>query len=363
MTARILPVLLLLLLVLAGFPARAQTGWGLGVVNGEFYFTDLTRGRVVKLDPVGGVQALIEDVHCHNLAPGYDGRIYGEAVGANRGGMGEEMGIWSLTTSGERSWLMAPTAPPIEGFWIARDALGNSYAWQGELGRVSRIVKRTPAGEVIVLGGAAWGQDDGRGDAARFGQVGGLAVTRDGIVYLADSGHLRRLDSDGVVQTLARDLISPKTGGVPGRAYLFNHSVGLAVSEDGVVYLADHYNRRVVRWDHARGAAVIWEYAESWLSRLTGGGIAWYPGGVAVAGPDAYVLEVLQVPGLLADLVGSPQIRRISPDGSSTLAASVTSAPLRLGVAAIVVLLVFGLLTWWRRRRRFDPSGHPAHSG
>jgi hypothetical protein len=349
-TARILRAALLLLLALGGLPARAQTGWGLGLVNAEFYFTDLTRGRVVKLDRTGRVHALIEDVHCHNLAPGYDGLIYGEAVGANSGGMGDEMGIWCLTTSGERSWLMPPTAPPIEGFWIARDALGNSYAWQGELGRVSRIVKRTPIGEVIVLAGAAWGQADGRGDAAQFGEVGGLAVTRDGSVYVADSGHLRRLDPDGVVQTLARDLISPKTGGVPGRAYLFNHSVGLAASEDGVVYLADHYNRRVVRWDHARGATVIWD-AENWLSRLTGGGIAWYPGGVAFAGPDAYVLEVLQVPGLLADLVGSPQIRRISPDGSSTLVASVTSAPLRLGVAALVVLLVFGPLAWWRRSR------------
>lgn len=352
MLTRILRVAVLLLLAqaLSPVPAHAQSGWGLGVVNGEFYFTDLTRGRVVKLASTGRVHSLIEDVHCHNLAPGYDGRVYGEAVGANQGGMGEEMAIWRLTPSGERSWLMPPTAPPTEGVWIARDELGNTYAWQGELGRVSRIVKRTPAGEVIALAGAAWGQADGRGDAAQFGQVGGLAVTRDGVVYLADSGHLRRLAPDGVVHTLARDLLSPKTGGVPGHAYLFNHSVGLAVSADGVVYLADHYNRRVVRWDQARGTAVIWESAEAWLSRLTGGGIAWYPGGVATEDSGVYVLEVLQVPGLLADLVGSPRIRRIAPDGSSELVTAVASAPLRLGLAAATVALILGVVALRRRR-------------
>ena len=258
--------------------ARAQAGWGLGVVNGEFYFTDLTRGRVVKLDPAGRVRVLIEDVHCHNLAPGYDGRIYGEAVGANRGGAGDVVAVWSLTASGERTWAMPPTARPPEGVWIARDAEGNAYAWQGEEGRTSRIVKRSPAG---------------------------------GVVYVADSGHLRRIGPDGAVETLARDAVSLRTGGLPGRADLFNHSMGVAVGDDETVYVADHYNLRVVRWDRSRGAVVIWSGAD-WLSRLTDGGLGWYPGGVAADGADVYVLEVFHAPGLVADLVGSPRIRRYS---------------------------------------------------
>jgi len=258
--------------------ARAQAGWGLGVVNGEFYFTDLTRGRVVKLDPAGRVRVLIEDVHCHNLAPGYDGRIYGEAVGANRGGAGDVVAVWSLTASGERTWAMPPTARPPEGVWIARDAEGNAYAWQGEEGRTSRIMKRTPAG---------------------------------GAVYVADSGHLRRIGPDGAVETLARDAVSLRTGGLPGRADLFNHSMGVAVGDDETVYVADHYNLRVVRWGRGRGAVVIWSGAD-WLSRLTDGGLGWYPGGVAADGADVYVLEVFHAPGLVADLVGSPRIRRYS---------------------------------------------------
>lgn len=321
------------------------------MVNGEFYFTDLTRGRVVKLDPAGRVRVLIEDVHCHNLAPGYDGHIYGEAVGTNRGGAGDVVAVWSLTASGERTWAMPPTAQPAEGVWIARDAEGNAYAWQGEEGRTSRIVKRSPAGEVAVLAGGAWGPADGHGAEAQFGFVGGLAVTRGGVVYVADSSHLRRIGPDGAVDTLARDAVSLRTGGLPGRADLFNHSMGVAVGDDETVYVADHYNLRVVRWNHGRGPVVIWSGAD-WLSRLTDGGLGWYPGGVAADGADVYVLEVLHAPELVADLVGSPRIRRYSPGGSSTVVAVVASAPLRLGVAAVLAAAIVGLILLLRRRYR-----------
>lgn len=349
-------LLLALAIIASASSAAAQTGWGFAVVDGDFYFTDLTRGRVVELDRVGRLRVLLEDVHCHNLAPGYDGRIYGEAVGTNRGGVGGIVAVWSLTPSGERAWMMPPTAAPVEGVWIARDAADNSYAWQGEEGRASRIVKRTPAGAVIALAGDGWGQADGRGTAAQFGRVGGLAVTPGGVVYVADSGHLRRIDLDGTVLTLARDAVSPKTGGLPGRADLFNHSLGVAVGSDETVYVVDHYNQRVVRWDRARGAVVIWN-GENWLSRLTGGGIGWYPGGIAAAGEDVYVLEVLQVPAFAADLVGSPRIRRIAPDGSSTLIASVASAPLRAGMVMFAAAVVFGVLMWRRRRRSYKRIG------
>ncbi|MGH9779054.1 MAG: hypothetical protein ACRD5I_11645 [Candidatus Acidiferrales bacterium] len=341
--------LLALAMAASAGSARAQAGWGLGAVNGEVYFTDLTRGRVVKLDPAGRLHVLIEDIHCHNLAPGYDGRIYGEAVGANRGGAGDAVAVWSLTASGERTWAMPPTAQPGAGVWIARDAEGNAYAWQGEEGRTSRIVKRSPAGGVTVLAGGAWGHADGRSAEAQFGFVGGLAVTRAGVVYVADSGHLRRIGADGAVETLARDAVSLRTGGLPGRADLFNHSMGVAVSDDETVYVADHYNLRVVRWDRGRGAAVIWSGAD-WLSQLTDGGIGWYPGGVAADGADVYLLEVLRVPGLVADVVGSPRIRRYSPDGSSLVVAVVASTPLRLGVAAAFAAAIVGLVLLLRRR-------------
>ena len=339
-----------LLLVAFGSSVHAQNGWGLAVVNGEFHFTDLTRGRVVKIDRSGRVNVFFEDIHCHNLAPGYDGRIYGEAVGTGSGGVGGVVGVWSLTANGEKGWVMPPTGQPLSGVWISRDEIGNSYGWDGEPDITSRIVRRGPSGEISILGGGEWGQADGVGASARFAYIGGLATTRGGVVYVTDSGHLRRVQPDGTVDTVVQNIVSERTGGLPGEASLFNHSVGVAVSENETVYIADHYNLRVMRWDRNNGASIAWNGAD-WLSRLTDNGIGWYPGGVAVDGTDLYVLEVLIAPPFLADLVGSPRIRRILPDGSSTSVASVASTPMRVGAAGIGVLLVLGLALLGRRLR------------
>ena len=339
-----------LLTVAFGSSVRAQNGWGLGIVDGEFHFTDLTRGRVVKIDRSGRLNVLFENIHCHNLAPGYDGRIYGESVGSNSGGDGGVVGVWSLTADGEKGWVMPPTGQSLSGVWIARDEIGNSYAWEGELDITSRIVRRGPSGEISILGGSEWGQADGVGASARFGNIGGLASTRDGVVYVTDSGHLRRVQHDGTVDTVAQNIVSERTGGLPGQASLFNHSVGVAVSGDETVYIADHYNLRVMRWDRNNGASIVWNGAD-WLSRLTSNGIGWYPGGVAVDGADLYVLEVLIAPPLVADLVGSPRIRKILPDGSSTSVASVASTPMRAGAGGVGVLLILGVALLVRRLR------------
>ena len=339
-----------LVMVACGTSVRAQNGWGLGIVNGEFHFTDLTRGRVVKIDRSGRLNVFFEDIHCHNLAPGYDGRIYGEAVGTNSGGDGGVVGVWSLTAEGEKGWVMSPTGQTLSGVWISRDEIGNSYGWEGELNITSRIVQRGPSGEISILGGGEWGQADGVGTSARFAYIGGLATTRGGAIYVTDSGHLRRVQPDGTVQTVVQNIVSERTGGLPGQASLFNHSVGVAVSENETVYIADHYNLRVMRWDRNSGASIAWNGAD-WLSSLTDNGIGWYPGGVAVDGTDVYVLEVLIAPPLVADLVGSPRIRKILPDGSSTFVASVASTPMRLGAAGVGVLLILGLALLGRRLR------------
>ncbi|HUP46166.1 MAG TPA: hypothetical protein VM779_11710 [Thermoanaerobaculia bacterium] len=72
------------LLLLGGTTSSAQTGWGIGKVNDDLYFSDLDRGRILKLSSGGSLDVLLEDVHCHNLAPGYDSHVYGEAVGRCR---------------------------------------------------------------------------------------------------------------------------------------------------------------------------------------------------------------------------------------------------------------------------------------
>lgn len=332
-------------------PATAQTGWGLALVGRDLYFPTLERGQVVRLRD-GSMEVLIDDIHCHSVAPGYDGAVYAESVGTGAGGTGDVVALWRLGPGQRREHHMPPVSRPLPGEWVARDGAGASYSWHGEGERRSRIYKRTATGEVSVLAGDRWGLRDGVGGDAQFGAVGGIAATADGVLFVTDGGHLRRIAPDGTVSTVARDIVSLRTGGLPGDFGLFNRSVGLAVDGNERVFIVDAYNLRVVRWDAAAGAVTVWS-TSNWLSRATGGGLATVPRGVAIDGQEVYVLEAVTTPSAVAALVGTPRIRRIGPDGRNELVFTMASRPLQL---AVVVTLVVGGLWWIRRRHARDAT-------
>lgn len=83
------------------------------------------------------------------------------------------------------------------------DADGNLYV----IDAGSTIRKITPAGEVSTLAGAAgvWGNENGLGAAARFRQPEGIALSDDGGLYVADTGNhaIRRVEPNGQVTTVA----------------------------------------------------------------------------------------------------------------------------------------------------------------
>ena len=165
---------------------------------------------------------------------------------------------------------------------------------------------------------------------------------------MTDSGHLRKISPAGIVENVARDVVSDRTGGLPGDFGLFNHSVGIAISSTNEVYLVDAYNLRIVRWSSTDNSVVVQD-ASNWLSRATDGGLAWHPRGVAVAGSEVYVLESMTLPVFLADLFGSPRIRRISPEGTHVIK-SVASWPLRVITVSVPMAVAVSLLLWRRRR-------------
>jgi hypothetical protein len=113
------------------------------------------------------------------------------------------------------------------------------------------IRKVTPAGLVTTVAGCpadqAVGAVDGVGTAARFFYPSGIAVTPDGICYVADAGNdvIRRISPDGVVTTLAGVAGQAGYADGVGAAARFNSPGGLALDPAGNLYVIEGYNSTV----------------------------------------------------------------------------------------------------------------------
>ena len=130
---------------------------------------------------------------------------------------------------------------------MAVDSGGNVYVADGS----STIHKITPGGIVDTLVGSAGqvGSNDGTGSAARFNQPQGLAVDREGNVYVADSlnSTLRKITSAGIVVTLAGR--AGQVGGNDGLGNIarFSSPQGVAVDGAGNIYVTDWGENRISR--------------------------------------------------------------------------------------------------------------------
>lgn len=120
------------------------------------------------------------------------------------------------------------------------------------------IRKITPQGEVTTFAGkntAGGGYRDGAANQALFNEPSDIKVDKNGVFYVADSGNqLIRMIKNNQVSTVAGsfDEISGETG-YAGGGYAdgpydearFLFPKGLAVAEDGTLFVADTWNHRI----------------------------------------------------------------------------------------------------------------------
>lgn len=130
---------------------------------------------------------------------------------------------------------------------LATDNSGNTYIVDSTANTV-RVI--SPAGIVSTLAGTAnvTGSADGTGTAATFNNPNGVAVDGSGNLYVTDTGNstIRRISPTGVVTTLAGKVGNSGNTDGKGSAALFSNPQGIAVSKSGVVYVADT-NNSVIR--------------------------------------------------------------------------------------------------------------------
>jgi sugar lactone lactonase YvrE len=100
---------------------------------------------------------------------------------------------------------------------LAADASGNVYV--ADSGNQA-IRKVTPAGVVTTIAGnpGTQGHADGTGSAATFQSPASMAISRSGILYVADGSTIRKVTTAGVVTTVAgvQGLFGFQAGALPG---------------------------------------------------------------------------------------------------------------------------------------------------
>ncbi|HKR67053.1 MAG TPA: Ig-like domain repeat protein [Thermoanaerobaculia bacterium] len=108
------------------------------------------------------------------------------------------------------------------------------------------IRKITPEGEVTTIAGVAGsrGTTDGRGAAARFRGPTGIAIDRDGALYVADTENdsIRKITTSGFVATFAGGSLNPGKSDGPVTAARFYRPSAIAIDSDGTLYIADAMN-------------------------------------------------------------------------------------------------------------------------
>jgi len=127
---------------------------------------------------------------------------------------------------------------------IAIDKNGNIYVADADN---FRIRKSTSDGIITTIAGSGLrGYRDGDGKTAMFAYPTGIAVDKEGDVYVADRGShtIRKVSSDGKVSTIAGNGYPAYADGEGVKTH-FREPISLTVDHGGNVYVADSGNNAI----------------------------------------------------------------------------------------------------------------------
>ncbi len=320
--------------------ARLHTPQGLAFgPDGSLYVSSLQAHLVRRIDPNGIISTVVSDgsgnfcqtpgcgdggpatqarlVAPRGLAVGPDGSLFVVEVNAHRvrkvrpDGIITTIagtGVAGFSGDGGPAGLAQLNTPQA----VAVGPDGSVYISDQLNARIRRI---SPAGVITTFAGGG-SPPDNLGDGlpatqARMQAPSGLAVGQDGSVYLTESGssRVRRITPDGIIRTVAGNGTSGFSGdGFPATQAQLSSPQAVAVGPDDTVYVVDAGNRRL-RWFRPGGP----------INTLAGTGVDTTLGdfgparaaalqsvdyGIAV-GPDGAVY--------VAQAFGNVRIRRIAP--------------------------------------------------
>jgi serine/threonine protein kinase, bacterial len=219
-----------------------------------------------------------------------------------------EVTTLSWTPAGVTQSGPATNAALGEPTGVAVDSSRNVYIAERGANRISEI---TPRGVMNVVAGTGMaGSADGPATAASFNSPSGLAMDKDGNIYVADTANhlVRKITPDGKVSTLAGSGTPGSSNGA-GKAASFNRPTGVAVDSTGDLYVADEGNNLIRKIS-----------PDGTVSTLAGTGAkGWDDGPATVASFNRPFGVAVDFYGtvFVAD-TGNNVIRQVTPDGTVT---------------------------------------------
>jgi sugar lactone lactonase YvrE len=128
---------------------------------------------------------------------------------------------------------------------IAVDKAGNVYVsdWAKDV-----IRKISTDGKIITLAGnGKAGSADGAGSSASFFLPAGIAIDDEGNLFVADSynNRVRKITPGGIVSTIIKGNVVPQQGRSKHDTSMLSHPYGIAVDKAGNLYVADVGNSKI----------------------------------------------------------------------------------------------------------------------
>lgn len=252
---------------LDGSKEKAQFNWPTGVaMDGKrnIYVADFSNNLIRRINNYGGVVTFVGSGHgafadgkgkyAHlkgpdNIAIGKDGNIYvADADNFRIRKVAPDGVITTVAGSGIRGYRDGDLKTAMFAYptGIAVDKDGNVYVADRGSHTIRKIVNGSYVATLAGNGYPAYA--DGNGVKTHFREPVSVAVDQAGIVYVADSGNnaIRKITPDGDVSTLAGGS-GPGYRDGKGREARFSWPTGIAVDGVGNIYICDSQNNRVRR--------------------------------------------------------------------------------------------------------------------
>jgi sugar lactone lactonase YvrE len=261
----------------------------------------------------------------------------GQEVATVAGG-GSEEGL--LATEVLLHWPAAAAIDAGGALYVVEQGVFSTD--EGAVDLRPRVRRIAPDGRVtLVAGSGEFGPSGDNGPAveARFNEPAGIAVDRDGSIYVADErlDRVRRVTPDGFIELYVGGAVRDDGVGDDGEALdaMLDGPRGLALDAEGNLYIADSRQHRIRRVD-VNG--IITTVAGTGEAGFSGDG-----GPAAAARLNQPTHLAFDASGnLIVTDLGNNRVRRVAPDGTiTTVAGNGERAAGGEGTKAVATSLLF----------------------